>query len=137
MQGVMMGFGEQLYQFARKTNLRAETVFRKCGLSIAASLIQKSPVDTGRFRANWMLGIGSENTAVMEITDPDGNQTLQTITAQINEVKIGNVIYITNSLPYAIPLEFGWSKQAPNGMVRLTVAEWQSHVGKAVQGLGV
>ncbi|NBT33816.1 MAG: hypothetical protein EBT13_18445 [Rhodobacteraceae bacterium] len=33
------------------------------------------------------------------------------------------IIYIQNNLPYANRLENGWSGQAPQGMVALTVAE--------------
>ena len=35
----------------------------------------------------------------------------------------GNVVYLTNNLPYAQRLEYeGWSKQAPAGMVRVNMA---------------
>jgi hypothetical protein len=35
-------------------------------------------------------------------------------------------------MPYALRLEYGWSKQAPAGMVRVTVAEFQAVVNAAV-----
>jgi hypothetical protein len=132
-----MGFADKISQFAEKTNVRASVIFRKIGLSVAASLIQKSPVDTGRFRGNWMLGIGQPDSQTIEITDVDGNQSQARIANGIQNVFLGDAIYITNALPYAIPLEYGWSKQAPNGMVRLTVAEWSSHVGNAIRGVGI
>lgn len=34
-----------------------------------------------------------------------------------------SVIYVSNSLPYIVPLEFGHSKQAPAGMVRTAIAD--------------
>jgi hypothetical protein len=33
--------------------------------------------------------------------------------------------YITNNLPYAERLEYGWSGQAPSGMIRLSLAEFE------------
>ena len=42
----------------------------------------------------------------------------------------GDVIYLTNNLPYAVPLEEGYSKQAPAGMVALTVQDFQSVVAQ-------
>jgi hypothetical protein len=36
------------------------------------------------------------------------------------------VIYLQNSLPYALRLENGWSKQAPGGVLALTVNELEA-----------
>ncbi len=33
---------------------------------------------------------------------------------------------MTNAQDHAIPNEFGWSAQAPNGMVRKNVVKWAS-----------
>jgi hypothetical protein len=53
----------------------------------------------------------------------------------LNGVKCGPPIYIVNNLPYAIPLEYGHSSQAPQGMVRLAAIEFQQLVDEAVRGL--
>jgi hypothetical protein len=37
-----------------------------------------------------------------------------------------DVVYMTNSLPYAEKIEYeGYSRQAPQGMLRANVAKWQ------------
>lgn len=78
----------------------------------------------GRFRANWMLGIGQVNTTTTEEKDAGGTATVARIAAAMQDQKAGGVFYVTNSLPYAQRLEYeGWSSQAPNGMVRITM-EW-------------
>lgn len=77
----------------------------------------------GRFRANWQIGIASPNTATTDLIDPAGGATIGRLTSVAAAVHAGGVIYITNSLPYAIPLERGHSKQAPQGMVRLTMID--------------
>ncbi|CFO10931.1 Uncharacterised protein [Bordetella pertussis] len=41
--------------------------------------------------------------------------------------------YLSNSLPYAVPLENGWSKQAPQGMAKLTAQEFQRYVSQAAK----
>jgi hypothetical protein len=43
--------------------------------------------------------------------------------SKANELTIGESIFFTNSLDYAKKLEFGGSRQAPTGMVRITVAQ--------------
>lgn len=41
-------------------------------------------------------------------------------------------IYIANGLPYILRLENGWSKQAPAGMVAITLAELPSLAGQII-----
>lgn len=87
----------------------------------------------GRFRGNWMFSIGSpDNTATDEV-DPSGRKSTARIVDGAIEFKAGDTAYITNSLPYAIPLEFGHSQQAPGGMVRITVARFQQIVLEAIR----
>lgn len=43
-------------------------------------------------------------------------------------------IFLTNNLPYIERLERGWSKQAPTGMVALTVAEFGGIAADAAGG---
>ncbi len=40
---------------------------------------------------------------------------------------------VFNSEPYAERVEFGWSSQAPQGMLRITIKEWQSIVAKSAR----
>ena len=76
----------------------------------------------GRFRANWQIGVGSMNATTTEDTDAGGSATLSRIGGAAAGLKPGQVVYVSNSVAYALRLETGWSKQAPAGIVRLTVA---------------
>ena len=96
---------------------------RLIGLKVLRGVVLKTPVDTGRARANWQLSINIPKTDIVNSKQKagakaitDGNRTLKTI-------KLGEDIYITNNLPYIGVLERGHSKQAPRGMVALTLAE--------------
>lgn len=40
------------------------------------------------------------------------------MTAGVQPLKLGDTAYLVNNLPYAVPLEYGHSSQAPAGMVR-------------------
>lgn len=104
-----------------KAKGKFELFIKKLVVDIDASLVLKSPVDTGRFKANWVVGNGFVNTTTTEGLQAANNEPL------INSIKVnGQTIYLTNSLPYASRLEYGWSKQAPAGMVRITLVEVQS-----------
>ena len=93
---------------------------------MAKKIIRLSPVDTGRFKENWLTAIGEANTS---IDLPSGAG----LTPIVKLLRLGDTIFFTNSLPYAFRLEFGWSNQAPRGMVRITVADWQGIVDREVQ----
>jgi hypothetical protein len=96
-------------------------------------MVLKSPVDTGRFRANWQIGFNQPDTKTTDETDLTGMAQISRAQSELNSIKInGQTIYITNSLPYAYRLEYeGWSLQAPQGMVRITLAELSGILNKA------
>lgn len=129
-------FGLDIARFVEKAKAAPEQVVRKVGLDLASRVVLRSPVDTGRFRANWNVAFGRADTLTTPSTDKTGGKTLERVRVQLNGWAPGQDIYLTNSLPYAIPLEYGWSKkQAPQGMVRITVTEFQTFVNAAVAEL--
>lgn len=98
-------------------------------LQALRGVVNKSPVDTGRFKGNWTLSIGQINTAESAVADPGGGRTIAAgaqALAPYSGLDGWPVIHVQNNLPYAVRLEEGWSAQAPGGMVGLTVAELQA-----------
>jgi hypothetical protein len=87
----------------------------------------------GRFRANWHLSIGVVENVTFDDVDPSGAETIAGLVAAISDFTAGQMVYLINNLPYAIPLEFGHSTQAPSGMVRVTVARFQQIVQEAIR----
>jgi hypothetical protein len=128
-----MSFSADLEAFAKKANVNMDTVLRKIMLDVGTSLVQTTPVDTGRARANWTINVNGPDASTTQGTDLSGSQTIAKIASY--NVQAGGVYFITNSLPYINRLETGWSKQAPNGMVRITAARFQKFVSTAVVGM--
>lgn len=126
-----MTFALDLSRLVAKANGWTELVIKKVMLEAFRSVVLKSPVRFGRFRGNWIVGYGSPNTATTEATDKSGSKTIAKITSDVMSVRLDDSmsVYLTNSLPYAQRLEYGYSKQAPSGMVRVTLAEITSHYG--------
>jgi hypothetical protein len=124
-------FSAQIAEFVAKAKGNADLVVRKVALEMFSRVIQKSPVDTGRFKGNWQVAIGSLPAGTLEINDKGGTATIARVTATALGVKAGDVIYLVNNLEYALPLEYGHSKQAPSGMVRLTILEFNGIVSQA------
>lgn len=87
----------------------------------------------GRFRGNWQFSIDTPAEGVLDQIDPSGNVTIAVLRAQVQALTIGQTAYIVNNLPYAVPLEYGHSKQAPGGMVRVTLTRFQQIVEEAIR----
>lgn len=124
-------FELDIQKFVDKAKGNIDLVIRKIALDLFRRVIMKSPVDTGRFKGNWQVAIGSIPAGVLAIDDKSGSATISKMTAAVLGLKAGQVIYLVNNLEYARPLEYGHSKQAPAGVVRTTLQEFPQVVAKA------
>lgn len=77
----------------------------------------------GRLRGNWQASVKSPVSGVVDTKDADGSATNGKIRSSIGGA--GEVSFLTNNLPYVYRIEMErWSrKQAPKGMVRVSLAE--------------
>lgn len=84
----------------------------------------------GRFRGNWQVSFDRPVENAIDRIDKTGRATLAAGNAVLAEFEAGKYtsIWFTNNVPYARRLEYGWSKQAPAGVVRVVVAEINSKV---------
>lgn len=87
----------------------------------------------GRFRGNWQFSIDTPAEGVLDQIDPSGNVTIAVLRTQVQSLTAGQTAYIVNNLPYAVPLEYGHSQQAPGGMARITLARFQQIVDEAIR----
>lgn len=129
----MSNFTLDMKAFAKRVGDDAEVLVKTICIDLLKDIVLNTPVDSGRARANWQCSINTPISGQLSfsadsgsgITAPresaaSGDAILrgQAVAAQA----AGNVFWISNNLPYIYRLEFeGWSKQAPNGMVRLAI----------------
>ena len=118
-------FARDVRAFTGATSRELEAIVRKIALEMFSRIILRSPVDTGRFRANWQVAIGSVPTGTLELEDKTGTATISKVQAATLSLNAGERITFVNNLPYAQRLEDGYSTQAPRGMVMLTVQDFQ------------
>lgn len=144
-----MTFALDLQRFAEKAGKKADEAVGGIVFGIAAEVVRRSPVGDasywqspapkgyvgGRFRGNWQIGVNLRISAETPRIDRDGVETLRAVEAAIPDEATGNVYFLTNNVPYAQRLEMGHSRQAPAGVVGLTVANFQQIVREAVEGL--
>lgn len=87
----------------------------------------------GRFRGNWHISLDVIEDVTFDEPDPSGAGTIAAMVAAMGDFKAGQIAYILNNLPYAVPLEYGHSTQAPAGMVRITIERFQQIVDEAAR----
>lgn len=110
----------------------------KRGLKINDSMEIKAPAGYvgGRFRANWQVTFNAPAVGEIDAVDPLGNSTINKGAAvlQTFQSEYGS-IWLMNNVPYAQKLEYGHSSQAPAGVVRISVAEFQAFIDDAARAL--
>ncbi|HDR1268614.1 TPA: HK97 gp10 family phage protein [Pasteurella multocida] len=131
----MGSFVIDIAKFREKLGNKADLVLRKVGIETYEKVKQKTPVDTGQLRASWTVSVNGMP------------QNYNGDISALNTAKFGDTIIIATDKPYAPVIEYGlypkpggiktengFSTQAPQGMVRITVQEMQawlrSNLGK-------
>lgn len=125
-----MSFTLDVKAFCEKAKKNPETVMRSVTLKLFSAIIKASPVDTGRFRGNWQTTGVTPATGLIAGVDPTGNKAVNSAATFITNAPGWNIFTLTNNLPYAERLEYGWSKQAPTGIVRVNVIRFQQLINE-------
>ena len=139
----MADFSLSVAAFAEKAKMTHLKALRGTSIKLFSAVITSSPVDTGRFRANWTASGSIPFSGVSELTDKTGLSTIDSITKYIN-VAPNYEFTLSNNLPYAHIIEFGgypdgpktvggYSKQAPSGCVRVNIARFEQLLNEAVR----
>jgi hypothetical protein len=126
-----------LERFGENAAGKTQLIVRKVALDLFRGVVMDTPVDTGRARANWQVSLG--RPAIGQVKHDSGSPELAaeaaigagtpTIQAAPGDV----AIYLTNNVPYIVPLEEGHSGQAPQGMVRKNIARFPYLVEEAAK----
>jgi hypothetical protein len=104
------------------------TMVRIITLDAFGVIIRMSPVDTGRYRGNHRLTIGSPSDATTNNTGLGNQSEAQSKIAGLQVPY--TTVYIQNGLPYAEALENGSSTQAPAGIYETTFNSMAQKYGR-------
>mgnify|MGYP003499609615 FL=1 len=142
-----MSFGSDMDKFIGKTDGNFTKIVRKLVIDMGSRVVLRTPVGNpeiwknpappgyvgGAARANWQYGNGVMPSEALSIIDASGSLTIAKISAGVRSFKAGSIHWIANNSPYIMPLEEGWSTQAPQGMRRLTILEFEETVNSIVR----
>jgi len=123
-----MGLHSDLQRIAQRNKQKAVKVMQNSLMRVGSPMVVMSPFDQGIFKGNWMAAYGTPDTSTTDAADKTGASSIGRLKSKVEVMQGGMILYFTNSMPYAERLEYGWSEQAPAGMVRVSVAGWQSIV---------
>lgn len=127
-------FSKDVNAFTLNFAKASDDTVRATAIKTWAAIIKESPVDSGRFRGNW-LATGKEpssRTTSSEDTSKDGIDTASKAAKVVISIKDASTFTLTNNLPYSDVIEYGgykegpntsggYSKQAPEGVVRVNI----------------
>lgn len=137
----MRGFSKRIKAIADGVEKNANTMMRKTVITVASAVALRTPVDTGRARANWQTQIGSAAGGVIN-SFPSGSKgstgaaaagvAISQATQTMQKYRQGGVdVYISNNLPYIGMLNQGSSKQAPAGFIESAIMAGQRAIAKS------
>ena len=146
-------FTMQVKKFREETEDKIRTTVRWICLEITSRVIMKTPVDTGRARGSWTPAL-DVIPGGREAIDKSGTAPLMEADSVLVQFRLGQTFYLINSVPYIMALEYGrfpqnptgggktrsgksktvggFSRQAPKGMVRVTLSEFPGIVDNSV-----
>lgn len=137
-------FSQQIQEFSENTGQSIDRVVKDFCFGLTTSIQEKTPIGNpslwksdapsgyvgGTARSNWIPSVGQPDTSTTDTIDLNSAQTKF---RAIQEKIPGNIYYLTNSVPYIERLEYGWSTQAPQGMVRTSIRAARKHLADAVR----
>lgn len=113
-------------KFNDKVKSLGQIAVRKICLELTTAIIYKTPRKTGRAQSNWFASIGAPVVGVSPVIESSAISVVAR-ESKMADSAYGNIYWLSNNLPYIERLEYGYSKQTPAGMVRLSIEEVKRH----------
>lgn len=117
--------------YAVNIQRNATVAVRQVAVAVSEAVILATPVDTGKARSNWQVGINEDNLNVLVPYFPGrflGLGETANASAAINAAKQtlaktqpGDVVFVFNNTPYINILNTGYSQQAPGNYIQKAV----------------
>lgn len=134
---IVRKFQGDIEKWIKQVKSGLDDVIREFVKAVHADLVKGSPVDTGRFRANWQITYNHIPMYALNEYDKSGNATIAAGIRTANVLPLGRggavtTIYFSNMLIYANALEYGHSQQAPAGVLGLVAIRLRSYMAEAI-----
>lgn len=112
-----------------------EMAVRRVAFAIDRALVMSTPVGNpdlwkrpapkgyvgGRARANWIPTLNTPSQVPSERKDKQGSATIALLAPVAQKYRLGDTLWLSNSVPHIVPLNEGHSTQAPAGYVEMAI----------------
>ena len=141
-----MTFTADLKKWTNKTNVFVVDIIRESAADLFEEIIHRTPVGDpslwkskppadyipGNLQSNWQCTLGTPASGMWSFEDKSEESTISAMKSVIEGSVPDQAIFLTNLLPYAQRIEYGaHSTQAPQGMVRISIAKFDQMFNKA------
>ena len=123
-----MSLSLDLSGFANRSEAKMSQIARKVFIDISTDVIKKTPVATGRARNNWLPEINKFSNISSLETGKQQGKNIKRVIDSTKRFKLGDTMTLNNNLSYIVSLEYGHSRQAPAGMLRVSFLKAQRWV---------
>lgn len=131
----MADFAATIDAWATESGDRLERIWKASAQQLGSVANNGVPVDTGFARASFQA-----STDAMPAINPNATNkgsaavsgSFGEISATIAGATLGQTIFLGWTAAYILPLEYGHSKQAPQGFARIAAAQWNTIVSSVV-----
>jgi len=127
-------FSRDIDRFTHRYQAEALLIVRRSWLQLVREVVLGTPVDKGTARGSWQSTTDAPASGQRLVEDPSGGGSIGRAVAVFSAAGAG-VWWLASNLPYIRRLEYGWSKQAPGGMVRLAAARFTQNVERAAAAI--
>ncbi len=121
-------FARRMSAIARGIEENSSIAVIKTAAVINQTVVLATPVDTGRARGGWQVGIGFSPRGLNTPLDQSGSGTVSANRLTIGRRRPGQDIHIANNVDYIGFLNDGSSAQAPAGFVEAAVRQGSAAV---------
>lgn len=123
-----------LKKFAELSMQKAEKVAQASLLTAGGRVIKDTPVLDGFLINSWMSSWGAIDENVRD-SSKSGAESTEDLSQTLTDIKLGTDFYFTNSQPYAYGIEYDNRSpiNAPNGMLRVNLLDWDNIVMKNIK----
>ncbi|MFZ1704748.1 MAG: hypothetical protein WAT79_10415 [Saprospiraceae bacterium] len=107
-------WANDLSKFTGSLTASTEEMASKLAVQVFDEAVKRSPVFSGSYKASWNISKDGPDYIYNDIH----NAPFSRSASRSSEYKNFKRLYVTNGAPYGVMLEYGWSDQAPQGVLR-------------------
>lgn len=132
-----MSFSSEMDAATIEVLARASGIVKESVKKLCSTITEQTPVDTGALRGSWRTSVGAPILSNEPRIDKTGELPIAENAEVVSNWDFRDTLFFANGLDYSEQIEYdGKSGQAPEGMVRVNVAQFPGLMADVESGTG-